>query len=143
LSPVLRAYVPSITINLGSYFKRENDMSNLNQLPPDIQEKLSRMQQLQNMLQQLVIQKQRLELELSESDRALKTLEDTPSDAKVYKSAGAVLVQKDKDIVVKELTERKEFLGLRSKVLVKQETNTRERLTKLQENLQKELQKNS
>lgn len=114
-------------------------MSNLSQLPPDIQEKLSRMQQLQNMLQQLVVQKQRLELELTESDRALKTLEDTPSDAKVYKSAGAVLVEKDKDIVVKELTERKEFLGLRSKVLVKQETNTRERLTKLQENLQKDI----
>ncbi len=114
-------------------------MSNLSQLPPDIQEKLNRMQQLQNMLQQLVVQKQRLELELTESDRALKTLEDTPSDAKVYKSAGAVLVEKDKDIVVKELTERKEFLGLRSKVLVKQETNTRERLTQLQENLQKDI----
>jgi len=114
-------------------------MSNLSQLPPDIQEKLSRMQQLQNMLQQLVVQKQRLELELTESDRALKTLEDTPSDAKVYKSAGAVLVEKDKDIVVKELTERKEFLDMRSKVLVKHETNTRERLTQLQENLQKDI----
>ena len=114
-------------------------MSNMSQLPPDIQEKLSRMQQLQNMLQQLVVQKQRLELELTESDRALKTLEDTPSDAKVYKSAGAVLVEKDKDFVVKELTERKEFLDMRSKVLVKQETNTRERLTKLQENLQKDI----
>jgi len=114
-------------------------MSNLSQLPPDIQEKLSRMQQLQNMLQQLVAQKQRLELELTESDRALKTLEDTPSDAKIYKSAGAVLVEKDKDIVVKELTERKEFLDMRSKVLVKQETNTRERLTQLQENLQKDI----
>jgi len=114
-------------------------MSNLSQLPPEIQEKLSRMQQLQNMLQQLVAQKQRLELELTESDRALKTLEDTPSDAKVYKSAGAVLVEKDKDIVVKELTERKEFLDMRSKVLVKQETNTRERLTQLQENLQKDI----
>jgi len=114
-------------------------MSNMSQLPPDIQEKLNRMQQLQNMLQQLVVQKQRLELELTESDRALKTLEDTPSDAKVYKSAGAVLVEKDKDVVVKELTERKEFLDMRSKVLVKQETNTRERLTKLQENLQKDI----
>lgn len=114
-------------------------MSNLSQLPPDIQEKLNRMQQLQNMLQQLVVQKQRLELELTESDRALKTLEDTPSDAKVYKSAGAVLVEKDKVIVVKELMERKEFLDMRSKVLVKQETNTRERLTQLQENLQKDI----
>jgi prefoldin beta subunit len=115
-------------------------MSNLSQLPPDIQEKLNRMQQLQNMLQQLVVQKQRLELEVSESDRALKTLEETPSGAKVYKSAGAVLVEKDKDAVVKELAERKEFLDMRSKVLAKQEANTRERLTQLQENLQKELQ---
>jgi prefoldin beta subunit len=114
-------------------------MSNLSQLPPDIQEKLNRMQQLQNMLQQLVVQKQRLELELTESDRALKTLEETPSDAKVYKSAGAVLVEKEKDAVVKELTERKEFLDMRSKVLVKQENNTRERLTQLQENLQKDI----
>jgi prefoldin beta subunit len=114
-------------------------MSNLSQLPPDIQEKLGRMQQLQNMLQQLVVQKQRLELELTESDRALKTLEETLSDAKVYKSAGAVLVERDKDSVVKELKERKEFLDMRSKVLVKQETNTRERLTQLQENLQKDI----
>jgi prefoldin beta subunit len=114
-------------------------MSNLSQLPPDIQEKLNRMQQLQNMLQQLVVQKQRLELELTESDGALKTLEETPSDAKVYKSAGAVLVEKEKDAVVKELTERKEFLDMRSKVLVKQENNTRERLTQLQENLQKDI----
>ena len=114
-------------------------MSNLSQLPPDIQEKLGRMQQLQNMLQQLVVQKQRLELELTESDRALKTLEETLSDAKVYKSAGAVLVERDKDSVVKELKERKEFLDMRSKVLTKQETNTRERLTQLQENLQKDI----
>ena len=114
-------------------------MSNISQLPPDIQEKLGRMQQLQNMLQQLVVQKQRLELELTESDRALKTLEETPNSAKVYKSAGAVLVEKDKDVVVKELTERKEFLDMRSKVLAKQETNTRERLNQLQESLQKDI----
>ena len=91
------------------------------------------------MLQQLVVQKQRLELELTESDRALKTLEETPNSAKVYKSAGAVLVEKDKDAVVKELTERKEFLDMRSKVLAKQETNTRERLNQLQESLQKDI----
>jgi prefoldin beta subunit len=65
-------------------------------------------------MQQLVLQKQRLDLELNESERALKTLEDVPSDAKVYKSAGAILVEKRKDDVVKELEERKEFLEMRS-----------------------------
>lgn len=114
-------------------------MSSPSQLPPNIQEKLTRLQQLQNTMQQLVLQKQRLEIEMSESDRALKTLEDVSSDAKVYKSAGAILVEKDKENVVKELKDRREFLEMRSKVLSKQEGNTRERLTKLQESLQKEL----
>lgn len=109
------------------------------QLPPNIQEKFNRLQQLQNTMQQLVLQKQRLNLELTESERALKTLEDVPSDAKVYQSAGSILVEKKKETVVKELEDRKEFLEMRSKVLVKQEGNTRERLTSLQESLQKEL----
>ena len=114
-------------------------MSDFSQLPPSIQEKLTRLQQLQNTMQQLILQKQRLDLELSESEQALKTLEDVSSDAKVYKSAGAILVEKKKDDVVRELKERREFLEMRSKVLVKQEGNTRERLTSLQESLQKEL----
>ncbi len=114
-------------------------MSSPSQLPPNIQEKINRLQQLQNTLQQLVLQKQRLEMERSESERALKTLEDVTSETKVYKSAGAILVEKDRDVVVKELKDRLEFLEMRSKVLAKQEGNTRERLTSLQESLQQEL----
>jgi prefoldin beta subunit len=113
------------------------------QLPPDIQERLGRLQQLQNTLQQLVLQKQRLDLEMSETERALKTLETTPSDRKMYKSEGAILVEKKKDELVKELGERKEFLEMRSKVLTKQENKTRERLTSLQQSLQKELSSRS
>jgi len=114
-------------------------MSNVGQLPPNIQEKISRLQQLQNTLQQLILQKQRLDLERNESERALKTLDDVTSETKVYKSAGAILVEKDLDDVVKELKERLEFLEMRSKVLTKQEGNTRKRLTSIQESLQKEL----
>ena len=114
-------------------------MSSMNQLPPNIQEKLTRLQQLQNTLQQLVLQKQRLDLERGESERALKLLDDVASDKKVYKSAGAILVEKDKDDVVNELNERLEFLEMRAKVLTKQEGNARERLTSLQESLQQDL----
>ncbi len=114
-------------------------MSNVGQLPPNIQEKISRLQQLQNTLQQLILQKQRLDLERNESERALKTLDDVTSETKVYKSAGAILVEKDRDDVVKELKERLDFLEMRSKVLTKQEGNTRKRLTSIQESLQKEL----
>lgn len=69
----------------------------------------------------------------------MKTLDDVTSETKVYKSAGAILVEKDRDDVVKELKERLDFLEMRSKVLTKQEGNTRKRLTSIQESLQKEL----
>jgi len=114
-------------------------MSGVSHLPPNVQERLARYQQLQNTLQSLVLQKQRLELELNETERALKTLEGVPSDSQMYKSVGAILVEKNKDELVKELSERKEFLEMRSKVLTRQENKTRERLTSLQEALQKEL----
>jgi len=113
-------------------------MSNV-QLPPQIQERLARLQQLQNTLQSLLLQKQRLDIEMSETDRALKTLEGVSPETKVYRSVGAVLVEKKRDEVVKELSERKEFLEMRSKVLTKQEGKTRGRLTSLQQTLQREL----
>lgn len=109
-------------------------------LPQKIQERLARIQQLQNTLQSLIIQKQRLELELSETDRALKTLESIPENAKIYRAVGSILVERSRDEVMRELSERKEFLEMRSKVLARQETKTRERLTTLQRNLKRELE---
>jgi prefoldin beta subunit len=86
-----------------------------------------------------MMQKQRIEMEMVESDKALETLNAVESDKKVYKSVGAVLVERSKDEVVKELEDRKEFLDMRMKVIVKQEEKTREKMTGLQETLQKEL----
>jgi prefoldin beta subunit len=90
-------------------------------------------------MQQLLTQKQRLEAEKAETERAITTLGETPEGAKVYKSVGAVLVEKEKALVVKELTDRKDFLEMRSKVLEKQEEKTKEKLQGLQDTLQKEL----
>jgi prefoldin beta subunit len=90
-------------------------------------------------MQQLQAQKQRMDLEMNESERALKTLEDLAPEAKVYKSVGAILVEKKKEEVIKELEDRRDFLEMRSQVLDKQEKKTRERLDELQETLRKEL----
>jgi len=114
-------------------------MSSIGQLPPQVQERLQRLQNLQNTLQQLLVQKQRIEIEIMESDKALKTLKETTSESKVFKSVGAVLVEKPRDDVIKELEDRREFLDMRMKVIVKQEDKTREKMTGLQETLQKEL----
>ena len=114
-------------------------MSDVESLPPNVQDRLARLQQLQGMLQSLVVQKQRVDIELNETDRALKTLENVSPDTKVYKSAGAILVAKPKDEIVKELDDRKELLEIRSKALEKQESKARERMTSLQQTLQREL----
>ena len=109
------------------------------QLPPQVQERLQRLQNLQSTLQQLLVQKQRIEVEMMESDKALETLKEAADDSTVYKSVGAVLVEKPKADVIKELEERKEFLDMRMKVIAKQEDKTREKMTGIQETLQKEL----
>jgi len=114
-------------------------MSTIEQLPPEIQERLARLQQLQNTLQSLVIQKQRIEMEQKETERALASLEEVSSETKVYKSIGSILVEKQKEKIVQELKERKDFLDMRLKVVSRQEGKTRERLTSLQQRLQKEL----
>ncbi|MCW4048182.1 MAG: prefoldin subunit beta [Candidatus Bathyarchaeota archaeon] len=114
-------------------------MAGLGQLPPQVQERLQRLQQLQNTMQQLLVQRQRIEMEMAESDQALEVLKDVADASKVYRSVGAVLVEKPKDKVESELEERKEFLEMRIKVLQKQEDKTREKMTGLQETLQKEL----
>ncbi len=114
-------------------------MSAVSQLPPQVQERIQRLQQLQNTMQQLLIQRQRIEMEMAESDKALQVLNEIADETKVYRSVGAVLVEKPRDKVIKELEERKEFLEMRVKVLQRQEDKTKEKLTSLQETLQKEL----
>lgn len=110
------------------------------ELPPQIQEQLVRLQQLQQTLQSVVTQKQQLELELNETDKALSELEKSTDDTPVYKSVGSILVKSERQKLLVELKERKELLTTRVTVLGKQEERTRERLKEVQERLQERLQ---
>jgi prefoldin beta subunit len=110
------------------------------ELPPQVQEQLVRLQQLQQTLQSVVTQKQQLELELNETDKALSELEKSTDETPVYKSVGSILVKSDRQNLLGELKERKELLTTRVTVLGKQEERTRERLKEVQEKLQERLQ---
>ncbi len=114
-------------------------MAEIEQLPPEVQERIARLQQLQGMLQSLILQRQRVDIELSETERALRTLEKVLPGSRVFKSAGSILVEMPKEEVLRDLTERKELLEIRSKALEKQESKARERLTSLQQVLQRDL----
>src|ERR671925_356303 len=92
------------------------------ELPPWLREQVSRLQQLQQNLQAIMMQKQQLEVESVETDRALEEL----------KKAGAVLIKAKKEEVVKELEERKELSNTRVMVLSKQETRVKENLKEVE-----------
>jgi prefoldin beta subunit len=114
-------------------------MSEGTELPPQVQEELVRLQQLQQTLQAVVAQKQQLEMDMTETDRALTELEKVAGETPVYKSVGSILVKADKQVLLSELKERKELLNTRVTVLGRQEERTRERIKDIQQKLQEKL----
>jgi len=109
------------------------------ELPPQLQEQLMRLQQFQQTLQSVSTQKQQIDLELNETDKAIAELEKSTDDTPVYKSVGSILVKSGRQTLLTELKERKEILTTRSTVLGKQEERTREKLKEIQEKLQERL----
>jgi prefoldin beta subunit len=102
------------------------------ELPPWLREQVSRLQQLQQNLQAIMMQKQQLEVETVETDRALEELKKASVDDTIYKSAGSILVKAKKDEVIKELEEKKELSNTRVMVLGKQETRVKENLKEVE-----------
>jgi len=114
-------------------------MSGEIKLPPAVQERLLRLQQLQQTLQNILVQKQQVELELLEVDKALEELEKTPDDGVIYKSVGSLLIKTEKAKITEELKERKELANMRVSVLGKQEERIRSQIKELNEKLQRDL----
>jgi prefoldin beta subunit len=108
-------------------------------LPPQIQERLLRLQQLQQTMQSILGQKQQVELETMEINQALDELQKLSDDATIYKATGSLLIKAEKAKVTTDLNERKDLLSTRSTVLSKQEERLRGQVKDLQTKLQQEL----
>ena len=111
----------------------------LSKLPPQIQERLLRLQQLQQTLQSVLAQKQHVELELSEIDQASTEVQKLADDAIIYKTIGSLMIKAEKTKINTELTERKDLLNTRISVLTKQEERLRGQLKEVQTKLQQDL----
>ncbi|UCE57827.1 MAG: prefoldin subunit beta [Candidatus Bathyarchaeota archaeon] len=111
----------------------------ITRLPPQVQQRLLRLQQLQQTLQGVLTQKQQLELELNEVEQALGELEKLTEASVIYKSVGSLLVKSKRANVTVELNERKELLNMRINVLGKQEERLRTQVKDLQDKLQRDL----
>lgn len=108
-------------------------------LPPQLQEQLVRLQQLQQTFQVITTQRQQLEHERLEVDKALGELEKMDDQDTVYKSIGAILVKSSRRKLIEELTERKELLEMRIKVITRQQNRTEGQLKDLQQRVQQRL----
>lgn len=111
----------------------------ISKLPPQIQERLLRLQQLQQTLQSVLAQKQQVEIELTEIEQALNELQKMTDDAVIYKAIGSLLVKAEKTKITADLNERKELLNTRATVLGKQEQRLRPQIKDLQTKLQQDL----
>jgi len=103
-----------------------------NELPPWLKEQISRLQQLQQNLQAIMMQKQQIELEIVETERALEELNKTTTSDSIYKAAGPLLIKSEKDTIEKELSEKKELANTRVMVLGKQESRVKENLKEVE-----------
>jgi len=105
----------------------------------EAQEILMKMQNDNQQLQAILLQKQTFELQLKEIESALKELEKAKDD--VYKSVGPILIKSTKSELKKELEDAKEEINLKLKAIENQENKIRSRIKESQEEFQKFLPK--
>ncbi|MEM0117477.1 MAG: prefoldin subunit beta [Conexivisphaerales archaeon] len=108
-------------------------------VPPWLQEQLAKYEQLRQTLQTVLAQKQQLEAELADTERAIEELRKASPDATTYKIAGSILVKVPKDELLKEMEEKKELTNTRVMVLSKQEQRLQANIQELQNKIQEML----
>jgi len=112
-------------------------MSSNPQIPPLVQEHLARLQQTQQNFQSIMMQKQQLESEKLEIEKALEELKKAGDDESVFKHAGTIMIKSNKKDLIDELEEQVELAKTKASLLVKQEERLKitlkEQETKIQE----------
>ena len=103
-------------------------MSSGQQIPPWLQEQLAKIQQSQQNLQSIMAQKQQLEIEHLETEKALEEIKKAGENDDVYKHAGSILIKSTKKDLIADLEERRELAKTRTSVLSKQEEQVKQSL---------------
>jgi len=97
-----------------------------------VQEKIRKLQLLEQELSHLSVQKQQLSIQLKEINDALSDLGDSE---KSYKIIGNVVVSADGDELIKELNSKKESVSLRISSIEKQESVIKDKFSEAQKDV--------
>ena len=104
----------------------------------ETEQKIGQLQMFEQSLQSFLGQKQQFQIQLVEVESALSELENTD---KAYKIVGNIMVETDKNELKNDLHSKKEVLELRIKTMEKQESQVREKASKLQAEILKKIKK--
>ena len=96
---------------------------------------IGEMQFLEQNLQNLLYQKQAFQIELSETDSALKEIENSSDE--VFKVIGGIMIRAEKSKIEAELLDKKKAMELRIKAIDRQENLLSEKLQKVREEILK------
>ena len=102
----------------------------------EAEKKLNQLQLVEQSMQNLLMQKQQFQLQQVEIESALKELENVDE---AYKIVGNIMVLSKKADLKSDLDSKKEIIGLRIKNMEKQENQLRDKATKLQDEVMKEM----
>ena len=105
----------------------------------DTQEKIQRLQMIEQNLQNFMAQKQQFQSQLFELENALKELGTT---SQAYKIIGNIMVASDKEALTKDLEQKKEIAELRISSIEKQEKQLKEKAKNIQEEVMGNMKKN-
>ena len=95
----------------------------------ETEEKIGRMQLLEQNIQNLLMQKHQFQSQLVEIRSALEELETSETS---YKIIGNIMVDSKKEDLKKDLESKREMVELRVKTIEKQEEELKEKTKKLQ-----------
>lgn len=106
------------------------------EISKDTEQKIKQLQLIEQNLQNFIAQKQQFQLQLIEVESALSELGTTK---KAYKIIGNIMVDSDIEELKKDLDKKKEMLDIRLKSFEKQENQMKDKASKLQAEVLKEM----
>ena len=102
------------------------------EIPPWLREQLTRLDNLQQNLQSVAMQRQQVDAELADAEKTLEELKNVAAEEQIYKYVGSLLVKVTKEAISKDLEEKKDISNTRTLVLNKQESRLKENIKELQ-----------
>ncbi len=100
------------------------------------EQKIRQLQMMEINLQNLLIQKRNLQVQLIETENAVNELNNAGEEP--YKIVGSIMVKTNKESLIKELNSKKEVIDVKLKSLENQETEIMENASKIQQEVLKE-----